>query len=69
MSTGGQPRAVFDCMVFFQATARPTGPAARLFVDFVERRRLALYVSDAIIEEVRDVLGRPRIREESDNHR
>jgi putative PIN family toxin of toxin-antitoxin system len=49
-------------MVFFQATARPTGPAARLFIDFVEGGRLALYVSDAIIEEVRDLLGRPRIR-------
>ena len=62
MSTGGQPRAVFDCMVFFQAAARPTGPAARLFIDFVEGGRLTLYVSDAIIEEVREVLGRPRIR-------
>ena len=49
-------------MVFFQATARPTGPAARLFIDFVAGGRLALYVSDAIIEEVRDLLGRPRIR-------
>ena len=49
-------------MVFFQAAARPTGPAARLFIDFVEGGRLMLYVSDAIIEEVRHVLGRPRIR-------
>src|SRR5262245_32761689 len=49
-------------MVFFQATARPTGPAARLFLDFVEAGRLALYVSDAILDEVRDVLSRPRIR-------
>lgn len=49
-------------MVFFQASARPTGPAARLVIDFVEGGRLALYVSDAILEEVRDVLGRPRIR-------
>ncbi len=62
MSTGAQPRAVFDCMVFFQATARPTGPAARLFIDFVESGRLTLFVSDAIINELRDVLGRPRIR-------
>jgi hypothetical protein len=29
-------------MVFFQATARPTGPAARLFIDFVESGRLVL---------------------------
>jgi predicted nucleic acid-binding protein len=52
-------------MVFFQATTRPQGPAARLFVDFVESGRLTLYVSDAIIEEVRDVLGRPRIRDKN----
>jgi putative PIN family toxin of toxin-antitoxin system len=62
VSTGGQPRAVFDCMVFLQATARPAGPAARLFIDFVESPRLTLFVSDAIIDEMRDVLGRPRIR-------
>jgi hypothetical protein len=46
-------------MVFFQANA---GPAARLFIDYAEDRRLALYVSDAIIAELRDLLGRPRIR-------
>jgi predicted nucleic acid-binding protein len=62
VSTAQRHRAVFDCMVFFQATTRPQGPAARLFVDFVESGRLTLHVSDAIIEEVRDVLGRPRIR-------
>jgi hypothetical protein len=39
-------------MVFFQATARPTGPTACLFIDFVEDGRLSLYVSDAIIENV-----------------
>jgi predicted nucleic acid-binding protein len=62
VSQGGPPRAVFDCMVFLQASSRPNGPAARLFIDCVEGGRLALYVSDAIIEEARDVLGRPRIR-------
>ncbi len=62
MSTAGRPRAVFDCMVFLQASTRPTGPVARLLVDFVEARLLVRYVSDEIIAEVRDVLGRPRIR-------
>jgi uncharacterized protein len=62
VSQGRQPRAVFDCMVFLQASTRPTGPAARLFIDYVERGRLSLYVSDVIVEEVRDVLGRPGIR-------
>jgi len=34
----------------------------RLFIEFVEAGHLALSVSDAILAEVRDVLGRPRIR-------
>ena len=62
MSKGNQPRAVFDCMVFLQATARPTGPAARLLIEFVESGHLILFISDAILEELRDVLARPRIR-------
>jgi putative PIN family toxin of toxin-antitoxin system len=62
VSQGGQPRAVFDCMVFLQATARPTGPAARLLIECVESGKLTLYISDAILEELRDVLARPRIR-------
>jgi putative PIN family toxin of toxin-antitoxin system len=49
-------------MVFFQAASRPGGPAARLFIEFVETGHLTLSVSDAILTEVRDVLGRPRIR-------
>lgn len=49
-------------MVFFQALVRPGGPAARCFIDFVEAGRLTLYVSDPILDEVRDVLGRPAIR-------
>ena len=49
-------------MVFLQAASRPGGPAARLFIEFVEAGHLALSVSDVILAEVRDVLGRPRIR-------
>jgi hypothetical protein len=49
-------------MVFLQATARPSGPAGRLLLDFVEGGQLTLFVSDTIVEEVRDVLGRPRVR-------
>jgi putative PIN family toxin of toxin-antitoxin system len=49
-------------MVFLQATTRPTGPSARLFVEFVENGRLGLYVSNAILNEIREVLGRPRFR-------
>jgi uncharacterized protein len=49
-------------MVFLQATARPGGPAARLFVDYVETGRISLVVSDSILAELHDVLARPRIR-------
>jgi hypothetical protein len=52
-------------MVFFQAASRPGGPAARLCIEFVEAGHLILHVSDAILTEVRDVLGRPRIRAEN----
>jgi hypothetical protein len=62
VSHDGPPRAVFDCVVFFQATARTTGPAARLFIDYVEDGRLSLYVSGAIIEEVRARPLRPTPR-------
>jgi putative PIN family toxin of toxin-antitoxin system len=49
-------------MVFLQAVARPGGSAARLMIDFVEPGRLTLFVSDAILAEVQDVLSRPRVR-------
>jgi len=49
-------------MVFFQAASRPGGPSARLLLEFVETGRLELYVSGPILEEVRDVLSRPRVR-------
>lgn len=62
MSPADGPRVVFDCMVFLQATARPDGPAARLFIDFVETGRLILFVSETILAEIHDVLSRPRIR-------
>ena len=49
-------------MVFLQASTRPQVPAARLFIDHVEGGDLVLYVSDAVLNEVRHVLGRPQIR-------
>ena len=49
-------------MVFLQAASRPNGPAARLFLEFIETGQLTLYVSDAILAEIHDVLNRPRIR-------
>jgi putative PIN family toxin of toxin-antitoxin system len=61
MSGGTRPRAVFDCMVFLQATASPTGPAARCLLA-VEGGIVELVVCDNTLREVRDVLSRPAVR-------
>ena len=45
-------------MIFLQAAARPTGPAAAL-LELAEIGALELLVSDACIEELREVLTRP----------
>jgi uncharacterized protein len=62
MTQPGLPGVVLDRMVFLQAASRPAGPAARLFIEFIEAGQLTLSVSDAILAEVRDVLERPRVR-------
>ncbi len=56
-----RPRVVFDCMVYLQAGISESGPAAVLLRS-VEAQKLSLFVSDEILEEVRDVLPRPKIR-------
>jgi len=55
------PRVVFDCNVFVQGIAnrRSAARAAmRLFFD----GEISLFVSEAILREVRDVLGREELR-------
>ena len=54
-------RAVFDCMLFLQAATHEAGPAFACF-QLVDEGRLTLCLSPAILAEVRDVLGRPKIR-------
>ncbi|MCF7960308.1 MAG: putative toxin-antitoxin system toxin component, PIN family [Pirellula sp.] len=48
-------------MIFLQAAARPMGPAAAL-LELVEVGALELLVSDACIEELREVLTRPSLQ-------
>jgi putative PIN family toxin of toxin-antitoxin system len=48
-------------MIFLQAAARPTGPAAAL-LELAEIDALELLVSDACIEELREVLTRPSLQ-------
>lgn len=52
------PRAVFDCMVFLQGAARRNGPAARC-LRMAEQGHVSLLLSVAILNEIKDVLGRP----------
>jgi putative PIN family toxin of toxin-antitoxin system len=55
------PRVVFDCNVFLQGIANrhsPVRKALRLFFDGA----ISLFVSEAILREVRDVLSRPEVR-------
>ncbi|MFN3648430.1 MAG: putative toxin-antitoxin system toxin component, PIN family [Armatimonadota bacterium] len=54
------PLAVFDCSLFLQAVLRGSGPASACF-ELVEKGRLRLVVSSAILAEVRDVLTRPKL--------
>ena len=53
--------AVLDCMVYLQAATNDRGPAFACLA-LVETGEVTLYVSAAILAEVRDVLTRPKIR-------
>ena len=48
-------------MIFLQAAARPNGPAAAL-LELVEIDELELFVSEACLEEIREVLIRPSLQ-------
>lgn len=53
-------RVVFDCNVFFQALASPTGPAAQL-LELAANHDVLLFVSAYALAELRDVSGRPHL--------
>jgi hypothetical protein len=59
MTAPERPGAVFDCMTFLQATARPSGPAAAC-LRLVDTGALTLFVSADLLREVEDVLSRRR---------
>ena len=56
-----KPRVVFDCMIILQAAAKRLGPAAAL-LELVEIGALELFVSEACLEEIREVLARPSLQ-------
>jgi len=56
------PRVVFDCNVFVQAAANEESAAAKA-LDLLDEDAITLFVSDAVRDEIRDVLSRPYIRQ------
>ena len=54
-------RAVLDTNVLVSAVLSPTGPSSRIFALF-RRGRFELVISPALLDEVLEVLLRPRIR-------
>ncbi len=59
-----RPRVVFDCMIYLQATASESSPAAAL-LRMMDDSIITLFVSNDILDEVRDVLSRPKIRQKN----
>lgn len=61
VSLGEKPRVVFDCMIFLQATASESGPAFKCLQRF-QSDEFCLFISQEILDEVRDVLSHPKVR-------
>jgi predicted nucleic acid-binding protein len=53
--------AVFDSMVLLQAATNRKGPAGAC-LDFVDEGRVKLFISNAVLSEVGEVLQRPALR-------
>lgn len=67
MTTGKDAlRVVFDCMVYVQATVSEKSPAAAL-LRHVESGAITVYLSREVVEEVKDVLSRPKLRAKMPN--
>lgn len=62
MSAAARPVAVLDCMIYLQATARDSGPAAELLRLWESGAYDILMSSEALLE-IEDVLTRPKIRQ------
>jgi len=59
-----KPTAVFDTGIFLQATISDKGPAAKALRLF-EDGSLTLFISDDLLEEMRDVLRRSHTPDDS----
>lgn len=62
MSDEGQHlRVVYDCMVFLRALIKESGPSVECF-ELFESGRIDLFIGDALLNEVSDVLTRPMLQ-------
>src|SRR5258707_11533348 len=53
-------RCVFDCNVFLQALGNAQGPAGRC-VEIALEGGLQLFISESVLDEIKDVATRPEI--------
>lgn len=53
-------RVVFDCNIFLQGLASPLGPSGRC-VSLALDGKVALFISEVVLEEIRDVTSRPEL--------
>jgi putative PIN family toxin of toxin-antitoxin system len=56
------PKVVFDCNVFLQALVNPRGPSGRC-KQLVDSGEIELFISGQVMDEVAEVLSRPRVRQ------
>ena len=57
------PKVVFDCNIYLQALIKEAGPAVSCLALF-ENGTIELYVSEALLTELRDVLTRPKLQQQ-----
>ena len=57
-----RPRVVFDCNVLLQASANETGPSGHA-LRLLEENRIEVFVSRAVLKELRTVMCYPSVRE------
>ena len=61
MNRSDRQVVVFDCMIYLQGLIKETGPAVEC-LELLERRVFELVVSREILDEIIDVLSRPKLR-------
>jgi len=57
-----RPKVVFDCNIYLQALIKETGPAVACMTLF-ENGDIELYVSESLLNELHDVLTRPKLQQ------